>query len=224
MRITTALPPSIPLLRIVPLGVACLWALCLNAAAAVPQNVNDVFVAFTDHIQQQVQSDKQSFLDASTCTEWFYKQLYPKLPRPPAEGVAFHTAGPVTEGIFRLAPATSDCRTRYPGGLEAAREDFSRTQSSLSLSLTFYEFALVGDGNDDGQYSLIELRDVLESFGLSFDAVLTPAGHLATLNAKFDTVYQSRGLEVLMASMGVLYNNGYRLTVRDRAALNRVME
>ena len=82
----------------------------------------------------------------------------------------------------------------------------------------------MGDRNDDGQYSLTELRDVLESFGLSFDAVVPPAVHLATLNAKFDTVRRSGGLEVLMASMGVLYDNGYRLTVEDRAALNRVME
>ena len=223
MRTFTVSPPSGPLLRIVPLAT-CLWALCLHAAVAELQNTNDVFVAFTDHIRQQVQSDKQVFLDASACTEWFYKQLYQKPPRPTAEGVAFQAASPATEGILRLAPAISDCRTRYPGGLEAAREDFSRTQSSLSLSLTFYEFALVGDRNDDGQYSLTELKDVLESFGLSFDVVLTPSGHLATLNAKFDTVHQAGGLDVLMASMGVLYDNGYRLTVQDRAALNRVME
>jgi len=212
-----------PLFRIVPL-VACLWGLCLNAATADPQNANDVFMAFTAHIRQQVQSDKQVFIDASACTEWFYKQLYQRPSRPPAEGVAFHAAGPAIEGMLRLAPATSDCPTRYPGGLEAAREDFSRTQSSLSLSLTFYEFALVGDGNDDGQYSLTELKDVLESFGLSFDAVLAPASHLATLNAKFDTVHKGGGLDVLMASMGVLYDNGYRLTVQDRALLNQVME
>jgi len=223
MRTITVSMPSLPLLRIVPLA-ACLWALCLNTAGGESQSANDVFVAFTDHIRQQVQWDKQSFLNASACTEWFYKQLYQKPPRTPAEGVAFHATDPATEGILRLAPATSDCHTRYPGGLKAAREDFSRTQSSLSLSLTFYEFALVGDRNDDGQYSLTELRDVLESFGLSFDAVLAPAMHLATLNAKFDTVRQSGGLEVLMASMGVLYDNGYRLTVKDRAALNRVME
>jgi len=220
--VTVSLPSS-PLLRIVPLAV-CLWALCLHVAVAEPQSTKDVFVAFTDHIRQQVQWDKQGFLDASACTEWFYKQRLQKPPRPTAEGVAFHAANPATEGILRLAPAISSCYTRYPGGLEAAREDFSRTQSSLSLSLTFYEFALVGDRNDDGQYSLTELKDVLESFGLSFDAVLTPSSHLATLNAKFDTVHQSGGLDVLMASMGVLYDNGYRLTVQDRAALNRVME
>ena len=223
MRTSTVSLPSGPLLRIVALAT-CLWALCLHAAVAELQNTNGVFVAFTDHIRQQVQTDKQVFLDASTCTEWFYKQRLQKPPRPTVEGVNFHAPGPATEGILRLAQATSDCRARYPGGLEAAREDFSRSQSSLSLSLTFYEFALVGDRNDDGQYSLTELKDVLESFGLSFDAVLTPSGHLATLNAKFDTVHQAGGLDVLMASMGVLYDNGYRLTVQDRAALNRVME
>jgi len=223
MRTSTVSLSSRPLLRIVPLAT-CLWALCLHAAMAEAQNTNDVFVAFTDHIRQQVQSDKQVFLVASACTEWFYKQRLQKPPRPTTEGVNFHAASLATEGIPRSAPATSDCRARYPGGLEAAREDFSRSQSSLSLSLTFYEFALVGDRNDDGQYSLTELKDVLESFGLSFDAVLTPSGYLATLNAKFDTVHQSGGLDVLMASMGVLFDNGYRLTVQDRAALNQVME
>src|SRR5436853_1398044 len=223
MRTSTVSLSSRPLLRIVPLAT-CLWALCLHAAMAEAQNTNDVFVAFTDHIRQQVQSDKQVFLVASACTEWFYKQRLQKPPRPTTEGVNFHAASLATEGIPRLAQATSDCRARYPGGLEAAREDFSRSQSSLSLSLTFYEFALVGDRNDDGQYSLTELKDVLESFGLSFDAVLTPSGYLATLHAKFDTVHQSGGLDVLMASMGVLFDNGYRLTVQDRAALNQVME
>ena len=223
MLTTTAFLPSSPLLRIVPLA-ACLWAFYQNAAAAEPRNGNDVFVAFTAHIRQQVQSDKQVFLDASACTEWFYKQQHQKPSRPPAKGVVFRAASPAIEGTLRLAPATSDCPARYPGGLEAAREDFSRTQSSLSLSLTFYEFALVGDGDDDGQYNLTELKDVLESFGLSFDAVLTPSSHVAILNAKFDTVHQSGGFDVLMASMGVLYDNGYRLTVQDRDALNRVME
>ena len=223
MRTSIVSLPSSPLLAIVPLA-ACLWALCLHTAVAEPQNTNDVFVAFTDHIRQQVQADKQVFLVASACTEWFYKQRLQKPPRPSAEGVTFRAGRLATEGISRLAPVTSECHTRYPGGLEAARADFSRTQSSLSLSLTFYEFALVGDGNDDGQYSLTELKDVLESFGLSFDAVLTPSGHLVTLNAKFDTVHQSGGLDVLMASMGVLFDNGYRLTVQDRTTLNQVME
>ncbi|HET8580840.1 MAG TPA: hypothetical protein VFL31_07565, partial [Nitrospiraceae bacterium] len=77
MRTTTAFLLNSPLLRIVSLA-SCLWALCPNAAIADPENGNDVFVGFTAHIRQQVQSDKQVFLDASACTEWFYKQLYQK--------------------------------------------------------------------------------------------------------------------------------------------------
>src|SRR5437867_9773472 len=220
--ITVSLPSS-PLLRIVPLAV-CLWALCLHVAVAEPQSTKDVFVAFTDHIRQQVQWDKQGFLDASACTEWFYKQRLQKPPRPTAEGVAFHAANPATEGILRLAPAISSCYTRYPGGLEAAREDFSRTQSSLSLSLTFYEFALVGDRNDDGHYSAVELRDMLESFGLPFEGLVVPVVHLAALNGKLDAIYNTGALDVLMTSMGTLYDKGYRFTSQDRAALNRISE
>ena len=70
MRTSTVSLPGCPLLAIVPLA-ACLWALSLHAAVAEPQTANDVFVAFTAHIRQQVQMDKQVFLDASACTEWF---------------------------------------------------------------------------------------------------------------------------------------------------------
>src|SRR5437867_3773864 len=129
--VTVSLPSS-PLLRIVPLA-ACLWALCLHAALAEPQNTNDVFVAFTDHIRQQVQTDKQVFLDASACTEWFYKQRLQKPPRPTAEGVNFHAPSPATEGILRLVQATSDCRARYPGGLVAARADLNQLMERLIL-------------------------------------------------------------------------------------------
>ncbi|MBI4401629.1 MAG: hypothetical protein HY581_08350 [Nitrospirae bacterium] len=177
-----------------------------------------MFRSFTSHIQQQIRSDKQGFVEAQTCTAWFYKQLHQKPPRPQAEGIVFHAP----RRIRLQTLDTSDCQTRYPHGLEAAREDFSRTQSSLSLSLTFYEFALVGDRNDDERYSVSELKDMLESFGVSFNAVLAPAVHLAALNAKFDALRKSGGLDVLMASMGTLYDKGYRFTNQDRAALNRV--
>ncbi len=202
------------LLRIVPF-LFCFWISWLNAGAAVP---DDVFEAFTAHIQQQIQMDKRTFVEADTCTQWFYKQQYRKPPRPKAQGTALEPAQWSRQRILE----TPECRTRNPGGLEAAREAFSRTQSSLSLSLTFYEFALVGDRNVDGHYSVIELRDMLESFGLLFDAVLAPAVHLAALNAQFDAVRKAGSPDVLMTSIGTLYDKGYRLTSRDRAALDQV--
>ena len=189
---------------------------------AVPSTVvadqDEVFGLLARHIQRQILADKQTFVVAQTCTEWFYKRQHQKPLKPKVDSIAFRltrTARPPAE-----AP---DCRTRYPGGLDAAREDFSRTQSLLSLSLTFYEFTLVGDRNDDQRYSTGELRDMLESFGLPFNAALTAAAHLTALQTAFDKVHNTGGMESLMTSMSMLYDKGYRLTGRDRAALNRVM-
>jgi hypothetical protein len=169
----------------------------------------NVFQAFTGHIERQIQRDKQSFHDAQICTEWFYKQQK-KPDRPKAEGVAFP------------AVQTSDCSARYPGGLKAAREDFSSTQSALSLSLTFYQFALVGDRNDDGRYNASELQDVLESFDLTYDRNRPDSIHLIVLTGTFDSLRKAGGLENLMTSMGKLYDKGYRLTPRDRSTLDQI--
>ncbi len=188
------------------------------AAPAFP-NPEDIFESFTSHIRQQIQVDKKFFLDANVCTELFYKQLYEK-PAPPAmQGVSWK--GPALAGVGDLSLA--DCHARYPGGLQDAREDFSRTQSSLSLSLTFYEFALVGDRNDDDRYSPAELQDILESFGLRFDSFGSSSGHLATLNEKFDDLRKSGNLDHLMTSMGALYDKGYRFTSHDRTVLDQVI-
>lgn len=116
----------------------------------------------------------------------------------------------------------TQCDARYPGGLEAAREEFTRAQGLLSLSLTFYEFALVADRDDDDQYSAAELRDIMDSFGLFFDSAGPSAGHAKALNTKFDALRATLGLDRLMDSMGALYEKGYRLTSRDQAALSRI--
>ena len=118
---------------------------------------HSVFQAFTSYIQRQVEADKQLFVDASSCTEWVYKRERDKSREPRAEGIALRPSRPGPDapdapnamGTERVS--SIDCRSRYPRGLEGAREDFSRTQSTLSLSLTFYEFALVGDRDDDNQ-------------------------------------------------------------------------
>lgn len=188
------------------------WPAC---AAALLAGEDGVFGPLATHIQRQILTDKRGFVVAQFCTEWFYKQRFQKSPKPKVEGIGFRRTGPSAE--------SQDCPARYPGGLEAAREDFSRTQSLLSLSLTFYEFVLVGDRNDDQQYSPAELRDILESVALPFDPAAGSAAHLGSLAAVFDKMHRTGGLESLMAGMSTLYERGYRLTGGDRSALNQVM-
>ncbi len=185
---------------------ACLWLWGPGPASA---QFADVFQDFTNHIERQIKQDKQYFVDAQTCTEWFYQQE-----KKPGQ--------PKAEGISLPALQTSDCPVRYPGGLNAAREDFSSTQSALSLSLTFYEFALVGDRNDDGRYNPDELRDMLESFGFSYDRSRPASAHVAALTSAFDGLHKTGGLERLMKSMGKLYDKGYRLTPHDRTTLDQI--
>ena len=192
---------------------------CVALAAAAHAAEADIFSAFTSHIRQQVQSDKSSFVAAQACTEWFYKDLRRRPPTAAPEGVSFSPGEPLREQDNN----PSDCRRRYPDGLETARKDFSLTQSLLSVSLTFYQFALVGDRNDDARYSADELRDMLESFGLPFNEILPPSAHLAALNAQFDVIHRTTGLDALMAGMGALYDRGYRLTSQDQASLNQVL-
>ena len=200
-----------PLIGLAALLLGTAWLSYPAAAALEP---GDVFGSFTGHISRQIRSDKEGFLRADRCVQWFYAQQRKKPAAPRAQGVALTRNHRLTQDF--------DCQSEYPGGLDAAREDFSRTQSSLTLSLTFYEFALVGDANDDGRYSAGEIRDMLESFGLAFRRAAAPAIHSALLEAKFDALRKTGELDVLMGSMGVLYDKGYRFTALDRAALNKV--
>lgn len=177
----------------------------------------DVFQGFTGHIERQIKQDKQYFVDAQTCTEWFYKQQK-KPNQPKAEGIVF--SGPLPTA--RPALQTPDCPARYPGGLNDAREDFSSTQSALSLSLTFYQFALVGDRNDDERYNAAELQDMLASFGLSYDGSRPASTHAMALTTTFDSIRKAGGLERLMTSIGSLYDKGYRLTPNDRSTLDQI--
>src|SRR6266545_3759404 len=172
---------------------AGLWLWCPDPASA---QFADIFQDFTNHIERQIKQDKQYFLDAQTCTEWFYKQQ-----SKPSQ--------PKAEGISLPALQTSDCPARYPGGLNDAREDFSSTQSALSLSLTFYQFALVGDRNDDRRYNAAELQDILESFGLSYDRSRPASAHVTSLTTTFDVIRKAGGMERLMISMGTLFDKGY---------------
>lgn len=171
----------------------------------------DVFQGFTRHISQQIVKDKREFVDAQSCTEWFYQRLRRQPRSPESEKVS--SAG--------MASDMSDCLDQYPTGLDGARAAFSRTQSSLSLSLTFYQLALVGDRNDDDQYNAVELRDLVESFGMAFEDRLAPATYVAALTNKFDSVRRAGEFQTLTSGMASLFKKGYRFTNADQAALNR---
>jgi len=176
---------------------------------------NTVFFTFTRHIAKQVGVDKQAFAQASTCLSWFYKASK-KAPPPAVQGI-------VWERTADLDPE-KDCRAHYPGGMEAARDDFARTQTLLSVSLTVYEFALVADHNDDRAYSADELQDLLQSLSLTYDAADPSQAAGATLTSHFDRWYRARNLDEVMKGMSTLYERGYRVTAQDRADLDRVMK
>jgi hypothetical protein len=194
-------------------GTACLFsliaALPLRPPLVLGVGLSDPFAALTGHIQKQISSDKAGFAEADRCTTWFYKQSVPASPS--VQGIAFEESSEML------------CRSRYPGGLTQAREDFSHKQATLSLSLTFLEFAFVGDRNDDHSYSGSELADMLDSIGLSGSKPAAPDAQAADLIGRFDRLRRSVDLEALMRGLGTLYDKGYRFTPQDQAALQQVM-
>jgi len=186
----------------------------LEARSALATD-NGVFKTFTGHIAKQVGIDKHAFALASTCLSWLY-EASKQAPPPAAQGINLHLAG-------ALEPER-DCPKKYPGGMEATREDFAKKQALLSVSLTVYEFALVADHNDDQYYSATELRDLYQALSMTYDAAETPPTAGATLTARFDQWYRARNLEEVMHGMSTLYERGYRVTPHDRVELERVMK
>jgi hypothetical protein len=195
-----------------------------SSASAAPFDVVDVFAQFTRHIERQASADKQAFGMASRCLSYFYQQERKKATPPAVQGISWDRDESFPRVLFISEDALSDCRTTYPGGMEAVRTDFQRTQTLLSVTLTFYEFALVGDRDDNNRYSARELHDVLVALSLASDPGLGNAAHLRSLMATFDRLHAARGMDTLMAGMTKLYEQGYRLSPADRANLNRVME
>lgn len=197
--------------------VALCWMMT-EAVYAFTADTSDVFSALTRYVARQVETDKVIFVGAQRCTEWFYKQLKQKPPRSQTHTIAFTPVE--SDRPDRRSDSTSECRTRYPDGLESARQAFSQAQSALSISLTFYELALVGDRDDNHRYSEEELKDLLDSFKLPFQEILPATAHVDALTAQFDLARKGNTLEAVMISMGLLYDKGYRLTTGDRIALN----
>jgi hypothetical protein len=172
-----------------------------------------IFEQFTRHISRQIHKDKQAFAQANTCVSWFYKAG--KTPPPTVQGIGWN-ASPSSQ-------IEADCLRNYPSGMDDARNDLAKTQALLSVSLTFYEFALVADRNDDAIYSPVELQDLLRSLTLSsHDGDPTPK-QVTALMERFDSWYRSRNMDALMQGMSDLYERGYRVTPSDRVELDRVM-
>ena len=201
--------------KIRPLAVGMLLTVLLYAL--FPGNSsgreNEIFQQFTQHIGRQIHKDKQAFAQANHCVSWFYKTN--KTPLPAAQGISWDaTPSSQTE---------ADCFRNYPRGMDDARDDLAKTQASLSVSLTFYEFALVADQNDDATYSPAEVQDLFRSLSLSYhigDSILM---QVSALTERFDNWYQKRNMDALMQGMSDLYERGYRVTPFDRVELDRVM-
>lgn len=175
---------------------------------------SQVFSQFATRIVHQVHQDKQAFAQASTCLSWFYKGS--KNPPPAIQGIRW-------QPIASSQPE-KDCPRQYPGGMDAARDDFAKTQAMLAVSLTVYEFALVADQNDDRTYNAAELHDLFSSLSLRLDTTDAAPSPLATLTDRFEHWYRIRNLDEVMKGMGILYERGYRVTADDRAELDRVMK
>lgn len=176
----------------------------------------DVFQGFTKHIAAQIGKDKREFAIADTCTAWFYKHMNQKPPRPEVERIHFIPLGQTEPDL--------DCAKLFPEGLEQARQAFGQTQQLLSLSLTFYQMALVGDGDDNQEYSSEEIHDVLESFGLPFFEGQPLGRYISDLTSLFDTIRADVQFKFLMDGMQALMNKGYRFTGADQTALNQELQ
>jgi hypothetical protein len=173
----------------------------------------EVFQGFTQHITKQIGKDKQAFAQADACMAWFYKQMG-KTPPSAAQAEKIHFV-PMSQ-----PDVAADCAKQYPNGLEGAREAFGQTQQRLSFSLTFFQMALVSDGDDDHAYSTQEMQDVLDAFGRTYHSGQTVDQYVSQLIGLFDRNQLRVQFPVLMASMQNLMDKGYRFSKADQTALN----
>ena len=202
-----------PEARLLAAGVFLVAIMCALFPGDSLGRENAIFQQFTQHIGRQIHRDKQAFAQANNCVSWFYKAK--KTPLPAVQGISWNMT-PVSQPEV-------DCLRHYPSGIDDARDDFAKTQTLLSVSLTFYQFALVADRDDDATYSPTELQDLLHSLTLSYhDGDPTPQ-QITALTERFDSWYHSRNMDALMQGMSDLYERGYRVTPSDRVELDRVM-
>jgi hypothetical protein len=202
-----------PTARLFTAGLSFTMIMCALFPGDSLSRDNSIFQQFTQHIGRQIHKDKQAFAQANTCVLWFYKAG--KTPPPTVQGISWSPTP--------LSQVEMDCLRHYPRRMDDARDDLAKTQALLSVSLTFYQFALVADRNDDATYSSVELQDLLRSLTLSYhDEEPTPK-QVTALMERFDSWYHSRNMDALMQGMSDLYERGYRVTPSDRVELDRVM-
>jgi hypothetical protein len=103
-------------------------------------------------------------------------------------------------------------------------EAFGHTQQKLSFSLTFFQMALVSDGDDDHAYNTREMQDVLDAFGRTYRDGQSVDQYVSQLIGLFDRNRPEVQFPVLMGSMQTLMNKGYRFTKADQTALNLELE
>ena len=197
-------------------GFVVTLLLCQTALPVQASPGTEVFQGFTKHISEQIGKDKQAFAKADTCTAWFYKQMRKKL-LPAAEVEKIHFV-PISQ-----PNAAADCAKRY-SNVEAAREDFGQTQQRLSFSLTFFQMALVSDGDDDHAYSTREMQDVLDAFGRTYRSGQSVDHYVSQLIGLFDRNRPEVQFPVLMGGMQTLMKKGYRFTKADQTVLNQELE
>jgi len=197
--------------------VVAAFLLCHTATFVEAFPGTDVFHGFIQHISVQIEKDKQAFAQADTCTAWFYKQMGKK-PPPAAKVEKIHFV-PISQ-----PDASGDCAKRYPNGLEGVREAFGSTQQRLSFSLTFFQMALISDGDDDHAYSTEEMQDVLDAFGRNYRSGQSVDHYVGQLIGLFERNRPEIQFPVLMAGMQTLMNKGYRFTKADQTALNQELE
>ena len=206
-------PVQRPAAHLLAAGIFLIVLICALSPGDSLGRENTLFQQFTQHIARQIHRDKQAFAQANNCVSWFYKAK--KIPPLAVQGISWNMT-PVSQPEM-------DCLRNYPNGISDARDDFAKTQTLLSVSLTFYQFALVADRNDDAIYSPAELQDLLRSLTLSYhDGEPTP-NQVRALTERFESWYRSRNMDALMQGMSDLYERGYRVTPSDRVELDRVM-
>jgi hypothetical protein len=202
-----------PKVRLFAAGVVLTVLICALPPGNSLGRDNTIFQQFTQHIGRQIHKDKQAFAQASACVSWFYQLK--KTPPPTVQGIGWK---PTSSSQLEV-----DCLRNYPSGMDDARNDLAKTQALLSVSLTFYEFALVADRNDDAIYSPVELQDLLRSLTLSYHDAEPTLKQVTALTERFDSWYRNRNMDALMQGMSDLYERGYRVTPSDRVELDRVM-
>ncbi len=202
-----------PKVRLFAAGVVLTVLICALSPGNSLGKDNAIFQQFTQHIGRQIHKDKQAFAQASACVSWFYQLK--KTPPPTVQGIGWK---PTSSSQLEV-----DCLRNYPSGMDDARNDLAKTQALLSVSLTFYEFALVADRNDDAIYSPVELQDLFRSLTLSYHDAEPTLKQVTALTERFDSWYRNRNMDALMQGMSDLYERGYRVTPSDRVELDRVM-